>query len=204
MNKILLDDISIAPSKVVCIGRNYTEHIKELNNETPEEMVFFIKPNSSITNKLKFPKKQNSCHYEAEISFLIEENKISAVAFGLDLTLREVQSTLKQKGLPWERAKAFDNSAVFSKFVSFSKNVDDLSLELYINDELKQKGSVEQMINKPSQIIEEANSFLSFEDGDILMTGTPKGVGKFEIGDVFHGKIFYKDELLVETSVEAF
>ena len=101
MNAIVLKNIEIFPSKVVCIGRNYMEHIKELNNEIPEEMVFFIKPNSAISNKLVFPKNQNSCHYEAEISFLIEDNKITAVAFGLDLTLREVQNKLKEKGLPW-------------------------------------------------------------------------------------------------------
>lgn len=204
MNNILLNDIAITPSKVVCIGRNYTEHIKELNNETPEEMVFFIKPNSSISTTLNYPKNQNSCHYEAELSFLIEENKISAVGFGLDLTLREVQSTLKQKGLPWERAKAFDNSAVFSKFVSFNGDLEDLSLELYINDELKQKGGVSMMINKPLAIIKEASSFLTFEDGDILMTGTPKGVGAFKIGDNFIGKIFYKDKLLVEINLNVF
>lgn len=202
MNKILLDDINIAPSKVVCIGRNYCEHIKELNNEMPEEMVFFIKPNSAITNELKFPNKYDSCHYESEISFLIEEGKISAVAFGLDLTLRDVQGKLKEKGLPWERAKSFDNSAVFSKFISFSKSVENLSLELYINGELRQKGGVLQMINKPEQIIQEAKSFLTFEDGDILMTGTPKGVGEFKVGDIFHGKLFSNNELLVELHTE--
>lgn len=204
MNKVLLDDISISPSKVVCIGRNYVEHIKELNNEIPEEMVFFIKPNSSVSKSLKFPCKYDSCHYEAELSFLIEEGKITALAFGLDLTLRSVQKRLKEKGLPWERAKAFDDSAVFSKFVPFSKNIDDLSLELYINGELKQKGGVSQMINKPEQIIKEAKTFLTFEDGDILMTGTPKGVGAFKIGDVFYGKVFFKDELLVELHTQAF
>ena len=99
MNKIILENSEMFPSKVVCIGRNYMEHIKELKNEIPEDMVFFIKPNSAISNKLIFPKNHNSCHYEAEISFLIEDNKISAVAFGLDLTLREIQSKLKAKGI---------------------------------------------------------------------------------------------------------
>lgn len=198
MNAIRLNEIMIYPSKVVCIGRNYTEHIAELNNDTPDEMVFFIKPNSSVTDKLIFPKGHNSCHYEAEISFLMEEGKISAVGFGLDLTLREVQSSLKSKGLPWERAKAFDNAAVFSKFVNFNSDVDKLEVELYINGELKQKGNTTLMINKPDEIIKEANSFLSFEDGDILMTGTPKGVGQFNIGDEFHGKILYNGKVLVE------
>ena len=204
MNKIFLDDIEITPSKVVCIGRNYMDHISELNNEVPEEMVFFIKPNSSISNRLNFPKNQNSCHYEAEISFMIEENKISAVGFGLDLTLREIQSKLKQKGLPWERAKAFNGSAVFSKFVNFSGDISKLEVELYINGELKQKGDDSLMINKPEEIIGEANSFLSFENGDILMSGTPKGVGEFKIGDVFIGKILYDNKVIIEETFEVY
>jgi len=202
MNSILINQSEIFPSKVVCIGRNYVDHIKELNNETPDSMVFFFKPNSSISKNLIFPKGNKSCHYEAEISFLIEENKISAVAFGLDLTLREVQSKLKEKGLPWERAKAFNNSAVFSDFKSFNGELEELSVELYINDELKQKGGVDLMINKPQEIIDGLLSFSSFEDGDILMTGTPKGVGEFNIGDVFLGKIVYKNETIVEQRFE--
>ncbi len=198
MKNIDLQGQDIFPSKVVCIGRNYREHIAELNNETPEKMVFFLKPNSAISQKLIFPKGHESCHYEAEISFLIEEGKVSAVGFGLDLTLREVQSRLKEKGLPWERAKAFDDSAVFSKFVSFNDDISKLEVELYINDELKQKGDVSLMINKPSEIIDEAKSFLTFEDGDILMTGTPKGVGKFYVGDKFLGKILYDGKVLIE------
>ncbi len=202
MNKIILENSEMFPSKVVCIGRNYMEHIKELKNEIPEDMVFFIKPNSAISNKLIFPKNHNSCHYEAEISFLIEDNKISAVAFGLDLTLREIQSKLKQKGLPWERAKAFDGSAVFSKFVNFKDDISDLGIELYINGELKQKGDISMMINKPLQIIEEANSFLTFENGDILMSGTPCGVGEFKKGDVFVGKILYNQKTIIEETFE--
>jgi 2-keto-4-pentenoate hydratase/2-oxohepta-3-ene-1,7-dioic acid hydratase in catechol pathway len=198
MNKIFLDDIEIVPSKVVCIGRNYMDHINELNNEVPEDMVFFIKPNSAVSNRLVFPKNQNSCHYEAEISFLIEDDKISAVGFGLDLTLREVQSKLKAKGLPWERAKAFDGAAVFSKFISFDKDISKLEIELYINGELKQKGDYSLMINKPNEIINEAKTFLSFEDGDILMSGTPKGVGSFKVGDVFLGRILFDNKIILE------
>ncbi len=198
MKSIIINNKELYPSKVVCIGRNYTEHIKELNNETPDSMVFFFKPNSSISDKIVFPSNSNSCHYEAELSFLIEENKISAVAFGLDLTLRDVQSKLKEKGLPWERAKAFRNSAVFSKFISFSGDESELELELYINDELKQKASAKLMINKPKEIITEVLSFCDFEDGDILMSGTPKGVGSFNKSDVFLGKVFYRNELLIE------
>ena len=202
MNKIILENKEIFPSKVVCIGRNYMDHIKELNNEVPEDMVFFIKPNSAISNRLIFPKNQNSCHYEAEISFLIENNKISAVSFGLDLTLREVQSKLKAKGLPWERAKSFDGAAVFSKFVNFDGDISKLGIELYINGELKQKGDYSLMINKPSEIIKEINSFLSFENGDILMSGTPQGVGSFNVGDVFLGRILFDNNVLIEETFE--
>ena len=202
MNRIVLDDSEIFPSKVVCIGRNYMDHIAELNNEVPEEMVFFIKPNSAISHSLVFPKGQNSCHYEAEISFLIEDNKITGVAFGLDITLRETQSKLKEKGLPWERAKAFDKAAVFSNFVSFNGDITKLEIELYINSELKQKGDYSLMINKPEEIIKEARTFLSFEDGDILMSGTPKGVGSFKIGDIFVGKILYNSKVIIEERFE--
>lgn len=202
MNKILLNDKEMIPSKVVCIGRNYVDHIKELNNEIPENMVFFIKPNSAISQKLIFPQNQTSCHYEAEISFLIKEDKIVAVGFGLDLTLREIQSKLKEKGLPWERAKAFDNSAVFSKFVAFKQDISKLEIELFINDELKQKGDYSLMINKPDEIIKEAKTFLSFEDGDILMSGTPKGVGEFKKGDIFVGKISYDKKVIIEEKFE--
>ena len=198
MNRILLENSEIFPSKVVCIGRNYIEHIKELNNEVPEDMVFFIKPNSAISQKLIFPQNQTSCHYEAEISFLIKEDKIVAVGFGLDLTLREIQSKLKEKGLPWERAKAFDGAAVFSRFVSFKDDISKLGIELFINGELKQKGDISMMINKPLQIIKEANTFLSFEDGDILMSGTPSGVGEFKKGDIFVGKILFENKIIVE------
>lgn len=198
MNSIDVNNKKIFPSKVVCIGRNYTEHIKELNNETPEEMVFFNKPNSSVSSEIIFPKNQNSCHYEAEISFVIENNNIVAVGFGLDLTLREVQSKLKEKGLPWERAKCFHHSAVFSDFVSIDTELENLSIELYINDELKQQGTFDMMINKPVQIIKEFLTFSSFENGDILMTGTPKGVGKIKQGDVFKGIILNNNKRIIE------
>jgi len=197
MNTIKIENKNITPSKVVCIGRNYVDHIKELNNEMPTDIVFFIKPNSCISNQIIFPKGHESCHYEAEISFVIQNNKITAVGFGLDLTLREVQAKLKEKGLPWERAKSFHNAAVFSDFVSIS-DIENLSVELEINAKLIQKGGVDLMIHKPYDAINEALTFTSFEDGDILMTGTPKGVGKFNIGDVFVGRILDNDNIIIE------
>lgn len=198
MNFIQFKQEKVFPSKVVCIGRNYAEHIAELNNAIPDEMVFFIKPNSAVSTQLVFPKQHKSCHYEAEISFLIQNNQFCAVGFGLDLTLREVQSTLKQKGLPWERAKAFDGAAVFSEFVPFSYSNENLQIELYINDKLVQKGSVSEMINQPYAILKEAQTFLSFEDGDIVMTGTPSGVGEMKKGDIFLGKILLNNSVLVQ------
>ncbi len=197
MKSIRFDGTDICPSKIICIGRNYAAHIKELNNEQPTEPVIFIKPNSAISREIHFHKK-HSIHYEGEITFLIQSGKISAVGFGLDLTKRDIQSNLKVKGLPWERAKSFDKSAVFSDFVSFNGNIKDLRMELHINGNLAQKADYELMINKPSNILKEVSSFLSFEDGDLLMTGTPKGVAAIHIGEQFVGKIFDKNQLLVE------
>ncbi len=196
MNQIVFEDKNIIPNKVICVGRNYVEHIRELGNEIPENMVIFLKPNSSISEELKYVSEDN--HYEGEISFLIMQSKIAGVGFGLDLTKRELQSTLKNRGLPWERAKCFDGAAVFSEFVSFSSSVEELMLELYINDKLVQKGEVVHMMYKPKDILKEIKSFMSFEDGDIIMSGTPKGVGKYQKGDKFVGKILHKNTLLIE------
>ncbi len=197
LKKIIVNGKLISTSKVVCVGRNYVEHIKELNNEMPDQAVIFVKPNSAISCDI-FSDPDESIHYEGEISFIIESEKISAVGFGLDLTKRDLQSKLKSRGLPWERAKAFDKSAVYSEFVSFSGKLEDLSLQLYINDILVQQADFDLMIYKPQQIIEEVASFMSFEDGDILMTGTPKGVGKVFLNDQFTGRIFSGDTLLIE------
>ncbi len=197
MNHVIFDGVEVYPSKVVCIARNYVEHIEELNNEPPGEVTLFIKPNSSISEDLKLP-NLGQCHYEGEITFIVKSDRSVGVGFGLDLTLRDVQSKLKEKGLPWEKAKAFDGAAVFSEFVSFDGNIDDLGIELYINSELKQKGDVSLMIHKPLEIFEEAKKYFSFYDYDLLMTGTPKGVGGFSVSDEFIGRILYKGVVLVE------
>ncbi len=202
MNFVNFEDKKIYPSKVVCVGRNYVEHIEELGNEMPSSMVVFMKPNSSISDELD--SKNSSLHYEGEISFLIKDSKIEAVGFGIDLTDRDLQSGLKQKGLPWERAKAFDGGAVFSEFVKIdNKQIDLLSLKLYINDNLIQSGGVDLMIYKPSDILKEISSFATLEDGDIVMSGTPKGVGLIKSGEVFRGEIFIGDKLLVKKEWEA-
>ena len=198
MKTIQYNNENIIPSKVVCIGRNYVEHIKELNNETPDTMVVFNKPNSAISNKLHFVSEDT--RFEGEICFLIKDGKIDGVGFGLDLTKADIQNKMKAKGLPWERAKAFDNSAVLGEFVSFNGDIKTLRLELFINDELIQFASYDLMIYKPEHMIDELKTFMTLEDGDIVMSGTPKGVGNYKVGDKFVGKIFSDDILLVETS----
>ena len=185
----------VTPSKVVCIGRNYVDHIKELANEIPDEMVVFLKPNSAISATLSAMHNDDVLHYEAELSFLYQGGQFTAVALGLDLTKREVQGKLKAKGLPWERAKAFDGSAVFSDFVAIPEDgVSQLNLSLAINDELKQQGGVSLMMVKPDEILKELQGFISLEDGDIVMTGTPKGVGVIGSKDSFVGQIYSQQE----------
>ena len=184
----------ITPSKVVCIGRNYVDHIKELANEIPDEMVVFIKPNSAISSTLLAMHNDDVLHYEAELSFLYQGGQFTAVALGLDLTKREVQRRLKAKGLPWERAKAFDQSAIFSDFVSIKQaDIKNLNLSLMINADLKQQGSVNLMMAKPDDILKELQTFLSLEDGDIVMTGTPKGVGVITQSDNFIGQVYLSE-----------
>jgi len=198
MKSIHSNNLKIIPSKIICIGRNYVDHIQELNNEIPKDMVIFNKPNSSISNELKYFSEDT--RYEGEICFLIKDNKIDAVGFGLDLTKANEQNYLKQKSLPWERSKAFDGAAVLSEFVSVKDDISKIRLELFINDELIQVGGYELMIYKPSKMIEEINSFMTLEDGDIIMSGTPKGVGTYKKDDKFVGKIYLKDTLLIQTS----
>jgi len=196
MQAILFNGKKIIPSKVVCIGRNYVEHIEELNNELPTEPVIFVKPNSAISSEIKIH-ENDAIHYEAELSLVVKNNQFIAAGIGLDLTKREIQSVLKEKGLPWERAKAFDHSAIFSEFVSIDGSVNSLRFVLFINGNLVQQANVDLMIYKPAQILNAVSEFMSFEDNDILMTGTPKGVGKINEGDQFVGQLYDQDKLLI-------
>ena len=198
MKNINFQENNIIPSKVICIGRNYVEHIKELDNEMPKDMVIFNKPNSAISNQLKYFSEDT--RYEGEICFLIKDKKIDAVAFGLDLTKANEQNYLKQKSLPWERAKAFDGAAVFGEFVKLEDDISKIRLELFINDVLIQFGSYDLMMYKPSQMISEIDSFMTLEDGDIIMSGTPKGVGTYKPNDIFQGKIYIEEKLIVSSS----
>lgn len=197
MNAVYLDAEKIFPSKIVCIGRNYLDHIAELSNEVPKAPVIFLKPNSSIAHQL-LGDDPDGIHYEGELSFLLHAGRPYAVGFGLDLTKRALQTELKAKGLPWERAKAFDGAALFSPFVRFEGPLDQLGLELSINGRLAQKGGVEHMLHKPHHLLDEIQSFMTLQDNDVLMTGTPKGVGPVCPGDHFVGKVFNDRALLIE------
>ena len=189
----------ITPSKIVCVGRNYVAHVKELGNEIPDEMVVFIKPNSALTTTLN-AFHEEALHYEGEIAFMVKNSKLAAVGFGLDLTKRELQSGLKKKGLPWERAKAFNGAALFSEFVTLPDNLKNLTLELRVDGDIRQAGGVELMMYKPSVILEELDKFTTLEDGDIIMTGTPAGVGQVNAGENFEGRIIAGSETLVSAS----
>tara|TARA_R110000782_G_scaffold101417_7_gene188130 strand:+ start:676 stop:1287 length:612 start_codon:yes stop_codon:yes gene_type:complete len=202
MNAIKWNGKELFPSKIICVGRNFVDHIQELDNEVPEEPVIFLKPNSAISSDVN-SSAINALHYEGEITFLIINGELQGVGFGIDLTKRELQTELKKKGLPWERAKSFDNSAIFSEFVSFNCDINEIRMELLVNDDLVQAGGCELMLNQPQQILGEVKSFLSFEDGDLLMCGTPKGVGPIHSGDQFTGRIFDKEKLLVEAYWQA-
>ncbi|MFT5218080.1 MAG: 2-keto-4-pentenoate hydratase/2-oxohepta-3-ene-1,7-dioic acid hydratase in catechol pathway [Planctomycetota bacterium] len=197
MPTISYKDRQITPAKIVCIGRNFHEHIQELGNETPDDMVIFVKPNSAISQDLH-SFHQETLHYEGEISFLVQNQRLCAVGFGLDLTKRELQSRLKAKGLPWEKAKAFDGAACFSHFVDIDEaDFPALTLNLEINGELTQQGGYELMIYKPQQIIDGVAEFMSLQDNDIVMTGTPKGVGMVNRGDRFSASIKCGERVLL-------
>ncbi|WP_110950503.1 fumarylacetoacetate hydrolase family protein [Pseudomonas bohemica] len=186
--------------KVVCIGRNYAEHAKELDNPVPTEPLLFIKPGScvvEIEGGFSIPQDRGSVHYEAEIVVLIGKSlsknpgreevldAISGFAPGLDLTLRDVQSKLKEKGLPWEIAKSFDGAAVIAPFVSADAYPDltDISIRLTVNGEVRQDGNSSQMLNPIVPMIQHMASQFSLQAGDVIMTGTPAGVGPFNVGD---------------------
>ncbi|TBU99280.1 fumarylacetoacetate hydrolase family protein [Stutzerimonas kirkiae] len=186
--------------KVVCVGRNYAEHARELNNEVPSEPLLFIKPGSCTVPSeggFAIPQDRGSVHYEAEIAVLIgkplshkpsaEEvlDAISGFAPSLDLTLRDVQASLKEKGYPWELAKSFDGAYVLAPFVS-GDNIDDLAdigIRLSINGEVRQDGNSRDMLNPILPLIQHIAGHFSLQPGDVISTGTPAGVGPLLAGD---------------------
>lgn len=166
----------VTPSKIVCIGRNYVDHIYELGNDIPDDMVVFLKPNSAITDTLR-SELDETLHYEAELCFMVKDGQFSAVGVGLDMTKRELQGKLKKQGLPWERSKAFDGSALFSEFVPMTGDPQDWCFQLSIDNVLTQLGHQQLMTYQPKAMFAAISEFMSLNDGDIVMTGTPKGVG---------------------------
>lgn len=196
MRQIILSGVPQVPAKIICIGRNYLEHIQELKSEIPEEPVIFMKPNSAISNTV-FAGHEEAIHYEAEMCFLVKNGQFTAVGFGLDLTKRELQRKLKSKGLPWERCKAFRDSAVFSEFKPLANGVDALELHFSINGELVQRATTDMMLHHPNVLLESITGFLDLDDGDIVMTGTPSGVGPLMSGMNLNGAIYDSGALLV-------
>lgn len=187
-------------SKVVCVGSNYAKHIKEMGSATPDEPVLFIKPESAlcdIRQPLVLPQEFGSVHHEVELAILIgstlrqatEEHVIKAIAgygVALDLTLRDLQSKLKKAGQPWEKAKGFDNSCPISGFIpvnEFSGDPQNSPIVLKINGEVRQQGSTSDMIHKIVPLIAYMSRFFTLRAGDVILTGTPEGVGPLTSGD---------------------
>lgn len=197
MNTIKVNGSTLQPSKILCVGRNYRAHIEELDNEIPDSMVVFSKPNSAISDTLHSDIDNQPLHYESELAFTVKAGNLHAVGFGLDLTKRGLQSELKAKGLPWERAKAFDGAALFSAFVTLPNGIEGLSLRLDVDGKPRQTGDTSLMIYTPVQIIRELKTFITLEDGDIIMTGTPAGVGAIAAGEYFEGEVLFGGKPLV-------
>lgn len=200
MKTIIVNKQTITPSKIICVGRNYVEHIQELGNEIPDEMIVFFKPNSAISTTLHAEHNHDVLHFEGELCFVYQAGRFSTIGFGLDLTKRTVQNTLKAQGLPWERAKAFDGAALFSEFVSIEDHNEAFYLSLSINNQPQQAGGTTHMMYKPSDILAQLRTFITLEDGDIVMTGTPKGVGVIHAGDQFIAEVLNADKTQVLVS----
>ena len=189
--------------KIICIGRNYADHISELNNERQTEPVIFMKPDSAILLKqfpFVIPEFTNDVHHEVEV--IVKINKVGKyidkkfahkyydeIGLGIDFTARDLQSKLKEKGLPWEKAKAFDGSAIIGDFLpkkSFS-SLENINFELRNNDNVVQQGNTSLMLWKIDELIAYVSQYFTLKTGDILFTGTPKGVAPVKEGDVLEG-----------------
>lgn len=200
MKSILHGADAVVPSKILCVGRNYAAHAAELGNAVPDEMVVFGKPNSAIGTELRSAFDGEALHFETEICLLMRGGQVAAVGVGLDLTRRATQSRLKAAGLPWERCKAFRGSALFGAFVDAPADLGQLRLELDIDGHSRQRGGVADMLFAPAQILAELAAFTELEDGDIVMTGTPEGVGEVVAGARFEARVFDGERLLCEAT----
>ena len=193
------EPVDLPVGKAVCVGRNYAAHISELHNPTPDEPVLFIKPATAmhdLAQPLPLPRDRGAVHHEVEVSLLIGQplthcaadqvsQGVTAVGLGLDLTLRDVQSRQKERGLPWEVAKAFDRSCPLSGFVPIGQidRLDDLFFSLSVNGQLRQQGSTRQMLTRIADLLSFISQHFSLLPGDVVMTGTPSGVGPLHRGD---------------------
>ena len=202
--------------KLICIGRNYTKHIEELNSEKPTDPVIFLKPDTAILLKKQpffIPDFSDEVHHEVEI--LVKIKKVGKhidkkfahkyydeIGLGIDFTARDLQNKLKDKGLPWEKCKAFDGSAVIGDWLPKSQfnNVDDISFTLLKNDEIVQQGNTSLMLWKIDEIIEYVSKYFTLKIGDIIFTGTPAGVGKVFANDILKGYI--EDEELFSIKIK--
>ena len=202
--------------KIICIGRNYAEHAKELNNALPTEPIYFMKPDTALLKDgepFYFPDFTKDLHHEIEI--VLKINKVGKhiaeefahkyydeIGLGIDFTARDLQTIAKEKGLPWEKAKAFDGSAPLGKFVSKMQlgNLTDIPFELKINGESRQIGNTNDLLFSFDKIIAYVSKFVTLKVGDLIYTGTPSGVGPVHIGDKLQGYI--KDDLFLEFDVK--
>lgn len=191
--------------KIICIGRNYTAHIEELKNEKPTDPVVFIKPDSSVLPKEQdfyIPDFSNDIHYEVEVLVKIKKvgkhidakfapSYYDEIGLGIDFTARDLQQSLKEKGLPWEKAKGFDGAAVIGKWVSKEKfkNIDHINFSLLKNNEIVQEGNTNLMLWKIDELIAYVSKFFTLKKGDIIFTGTPSGVGSVKTNDYLSGKL---------------
>jgi 5-carboxymethyl-2-hydroxymuconate isomerase len=191
--------------KILCIGRNYVDHIRELGNEAPAAPVIFMKPASAVIGNgdvVVIPAYSNNCHHEAELALLVgttgrnisEAAATSCLAgygVAIDLTLRDVQDELKKKGLPWDIAKGFDTACPLSDFIPAGQVADpqNLTITMKVNGELRQNGSTALMIHSVAQIISHLSTIFTLEPGDIILTGTPAGVSRIVAGDLLSAEI---------------
>ncbi|MBU3823018.1 fumarylacetoacetate hydrolase family protein [Flavobacteriaceae bacterium XHP0103] len=191
--------------KIICIGRNYTEHINELENEKPTDPVIFLKPDTAILVKKQpffIPDFSNDVHHEVEV--LVKINRVGKyidkkfahkyydeIGLGIDFTARDLQKSLKDKGLPWEKAKAFDGSAVIGDWIPKSEvnDINAIEFSLKKNENIVQKGNTSYMLWKIDELIEYISKYFTLKIGDIIFTGTPSGVGKVQANDKLVGFI---------------
>lgn len=201
--------------KIICIGRNYADHIAELNNDKPDEPVIFMKPDSSILRKNRpffIPSFSSDLHHEVELVIKIDRlgkniskkyatRYYSSIGLGIDFTARDLQNKLKDKGLPWEKAKAFDYSAVISdEFIPVNELPEKINFRLDINGEIRQQGNSGLMIFHFDELISNISKYFTLKTGDLIYTGTPAGVGPVKINDRLQGYI--NDKLMFDFLVK--